>query len=382
LRARNRIVEHLQNFWEGHPRERNPFMNFFFLLLAPASWLYGCVLRLRRWAFRAGCLPSRRLSSKVLSVGGIRVGGTGKTPFVIWLAAALRDRGYRVAVLTRGYARRNTRDTQIVLHEELDRWDPLDCGDEPYLLARSLRGVPVVVDSDRYRGGSIAQRRFPVDLFLLDDGFQHRRLARDCDIVLLTGEEGEAGASCLPKGPLREPISALRDAHALVRMHGLPTDAAPGLHHPAADLQPRPEIPCFRAGLRRAGFFSLPEQKLVHPSSLEGAGVLAFCGIARPQSFWSVLESAGLGIVARRAFPDHHRYGEHDFQDLSRALSTAQWAVTTEKDAVKISRFPWPAGRVLFLRMEVLLEDEELFWTFLLERLVVQAEGGGGGGCG
>jgi len=363
VRPGGRIVSFFQDFWTGSSPVQGIPRILLSVLLAPLAWTYGVVQTLRRWLYRAGILPSQHLSRKVLSIGGLRVGGAGKTPFVIWLARGLRDRGTRVVILTRGYGRRRTAGTQFVRYEEIGRWNPLDCGDEPYLIARSLPGTAVVVDAERYRGGRLAEQKLPVDVFLMDDGFQHLRLARDCDIVLLTGAEKTSKAHCLPRGPFREAVSALRDAQILIRVDtaesagkGPPGNAAERLC---------PDALCFEASLQPAGFFSLGARSRVDPSLLKGSDVAAFCGIARPDSFWRTLEEAGLRPVVKRTFPDHHPYTQQDFEDLERALSAAQWLVTTEKDAAKIARFPWKDGRVLFLRIEVVLRDEERFWACL-----------------
>jgi len=366
LRPGEQIVNFFQEFWTGSSHGQGILRSLYSLLLTPLAWMYGAAQSLRRILYGAGMIPSRHLSRKVLSIGGLRVGGTGKTPFTIWLAGRLQDRGCRVVILTRGYGRKRVTGTQIVRNEEIDRWNPLDCGDEPYLIARSLPGMAVVVDADRYRGGRLAEKKLPVDVFVLDDGFQHLRLARDCDIVLLTGEEKTSKVYCLPRGPFREPASALRDAQILVRLEE--ADSAGEGRPWSPDQRLCTDVPCFRASLQPAGFFHLKDRSRVDSSRLEGADVAAFCGIARPDSFWRTLEQAGLKLVARKSFPDHHRYTQQDSEDLERALSAAQWAVTTEKDASKIARFPWTEGRVLFLRVQLVLEDEERFWA-CLERI-------------
>ncbi|MEW6443367.1 MAG: tetraacyldisaccharide 4'-kinase [bacterium] len=361
------LVRFLQELWTRPRGERGLAERLVSALFKPLSIAYGALQTLRRRLFRAGILHSRRAPAKVVSIGGLRVGGVAKTPFAIWLARGLETRGLRAAVLTRGYGRRTRGGTHILCPGDADQWNPLDCGDEPYLMARSLPRTPIVVDSDRFRGAESVRRRFPLDLLLLDDGFQHLRLARDCDLVMLTGEELVPGACCLPAGPLREPASALAAADALILLEAAGTQAPAEL---TAGGRPEPatRAPLFRARLRPAGLFAVADRRPVEAARLAGQPIIAFCGIARPASFWGMLEQAGLRPAARRAFPDHHRYSLRDLEELldlvSRTGSAA--AVTTEKDAVKIERFPWPAGRLLFLRVEVALPDEERFWAHLL----------------
>lgn len=332
-------------------------------LLKPLSAVYGGIQRIRRALYRAGFFPQRRLPSGVISVGALRVGGSGKTPFVLWCCGRLAEKGVRPAILTRGYRRRSSMGTQILLHEQIGRWNPVETGDEPYLLAKSLPGVPVVVDPDRYRGAYAVLDRRPVDVFVLDDGFQHLRLARDCDIVLIGDEMEEQALSCLPAGPLREPPGALQHAQALVRFSGA-GPAPPSSEGSRALKGPlsMSTSPLFCAEIRPIGFFTLDGQGPVDASFLRGKEVLAFCGIGRPESFWLTLERMGIQVVLRESFPDHHGYAWKDFRRILRGLGASRWAVTTEKDAVKIARFPWPPGRMLFLRVAVQMHDEERFW--------------------
>jgi tetraacyldisaccharide 4'-kinase len=251
----------------------------------------------------------------------------------------------------------------------LDEWNPVDCGDEPYLLAQGLPDVPVAVDGDRYRAAKLAEERFSPDLFLMDDGFQHLRLDRGFDIVLVPEEEVLSAMACLPRGPLREPPSALKEADVLVRVCSDGWKEEDRCVSGEARWRAQAgDIPVHRVRVVPGGLYRLEDG---HQVDLQGLGerrIAAFCGIARPNTFWKALDEMGLRLEARRDFPDHHPYSEQDHQDLRSLLEVYDSVVTTEKDAVKIRRYPWPAGTVLVLRLDLALEDESAFWARLAER--------------
>jgi tetraacyldisaccharide 4'-kinase len=273
----------------------------------PLTGLYGAATALRNTMFDRGVLPSRRLEKPVVSVGNLSVGGSGKTPFVIALGELLKARGIRFDVLSRGYGRK----TRGVLIVETDG-NAADFGDEPMLIARRL-GVPVVVGESRYAAGRVAEQKFQSQLHILDDGFQHRSLARDFDIVLMT--EHDFDDRLLPSGRLREPISSLQRADAIVLPAGLAVD------HPALQQKPIWRI----------------ESELVLPSL--PAAPIVFCGIARPEQFFAQVRAAGITPAAEIIFRDHHAYDLDDIQALVGARRDLQAGgfLTTEKDAINLA---------------------------------------------
>jgi tetraacyldisaccharide 4'-kinase len=276
------------------------------LTLNPLTRVYGATTALRNALFDRGVLASRRLEKPVVSVGNLSAGGSGKTPFVIALGELFKARGIRFDVLSRGY-RRKTRGVLIV---EPDG-SAADFGDEPLLIARQL-GVPVIVGESRYAAGNVAEEKFQPQLHILDDGFQHRSLRRDFDIVLMT--EQDFGDRMLPSGRLREPLSSLARADAIVLPAGV-----------AADHRALRQKPIWRI-----------TRELVLPS-LPSAPVV-FCGIARPEQFFAQVRAAGIKPVVEVEFRDHHRY---DGDDIDRLLSMrnklgASGFLTTEKDAVDL----------------------------------------------
>jgi tetraacyldisaccharide 4'-kinase len=272
----------------------------------PLTGLYGGASALRNSLFDRGVLQSRRLGQPVISVGSLSAGGAGKTPFVIALGELLKARGMRFDVLSRGY-RRKTRGVLVV---ESDG-SAADFGDEPLLIARRLN-VPVIVGERRYEAGRVAEQKFQPQLHLLDDGFQHRSLARDFDVVLLTADD--FCDQLLPSGGLREPFTSLERADAIVLPSGL-----------AAGYRKLPQKPVWRIA-----------RELLLPT-LPPAPI-AFCGIARPEQFFAQVRAAGITPAAQLSFGDHHAYDRSDVQRLlaARAKRHASGFLTTEKDAVNL----------------------------------------------
>lgn len=272
----------------------------------PLTGLYGAAIGLRNQLFDRGVLHSLQLEQPVISVGNLSTGGTGKTPFVIALGELLKARGMRIDVLSRGY-RRKTRGVRVV--------DPdgtaADFGDEPLLIARRLQ-VPVIVGERRYEAGRVAEQKFLSQVHILDDGFQHRAVARDVDIVLMAAHDFDD--RLLPSGRLREPLSSLARADVIILPDGAVSD------HPA---------------LRGKSVWHMRREILLAsvPSS-----PLVFCGIARPEQFFVQVRSAGIAPAGEITFRDHHAYGGDDIQVLlgARRDLDADGFLTTEKDVVNL----------------------------------------------
>jgi tetraacyldisaccharide 4'-kinase len=278
-------------------------------LSAILSTMYGGVVGARNVLYDRRWLRSRSLQGPVISVGNLSVGGSGKTPFVILLGELLKARGVKFDVLSRGYGR----TTRGVLLVDL-RGLPRDFGDEPLLIARRLQ-APVVVGEDRYEAGRFAEAQFGPQIHLLDDGFQHRGLTRDFDIVLVTPED--ARDRLLPGGRLREPLRSLQRADAVVLTSGASAESFPV-----------------------AGKMIWRVRRGINPQNVPPRPVV-FCGIARPQNFVLQLRAAGIDPVAEAFFRDHHAYTEKDVRDLLqlRERSEAGGFVTTEKDAVNLGGY-------------------------------------------
>jgi tetraacyldisaccharide 4'-kinase len=317
--------------------------------LLPLAPLYGVALAMKRRLFQLGWMKQNRLENPVISVGSVSAGGAGKTPMVLMLARILRHRGYAVRILTRGYKRSSEMTSRVEPFDDA-AWQ----GDEPVLLAQRS-GVPVFVGADRYQAGVMAEHDEPSEklvVHLLDDGFQHRKLARDVDIVLLT--QADVEDTLLPAGNLREPLSAIAEADVVV----LREEEAASLRSVVAGLSGQKTVPAIwvirrSLSLGEGGDVALPTKPL------------AFCGIARPESFPTMLAAQGYEPMDTMIFPDHHAYGDGDIRRLiERARQVeANGFVTTEKDAVKLTPILRDhletIGPVVVARLGVELLDEQ-----------------------
>lgn len=351
------------------------------LALAPFAAVYGGAVAARNALYGLGALPAGRAPAPAISVGSIRVGGSAKTPFVLWLARRLIAEGMKPCIVTRGYggtARENAfvlRATDASTNTIVER-----AGDEAVLLA--LRsGCPVAVGASRLQACEVAYRKLaenfePPDVFLLDDGFQHRALARDADIVMTDGSE--PGLALLPAGPLREPLSALgrADAEVRVSMPHTGDGAEAGRRKPVPDFPKTVPVPDFRhatARLRATMLVSaVTDAGGYDPSWLDGRRVIAVAAIARPERFLADLERAGARVVAEVLRRDHHRYDERDGAAIDAAVAANAGAavVTTEKDLVKLAHLR-PRLAMLALRVEIEMDrpsDEVELVRMLIDR--------------
>lgn len=323
---------------------------------------------LRGAAYRKGWLKTRRLKRPVVSVGNLTVGGTGKTPLVAYLAERLVARGWKPAILTRGYGR--GRGAEVIAVEPASKRapDPREIGDEPALLARKLPAVPIVVGADRYQAGCLAEERFDVDVHIMDDGFQHLALARDLDIVLLDVTQTFSDGELLPAGRLREPCSALKRAQIVVlsrSQQGVPA----GMEVRAREINPHVKI--FACVTRLSLILDFANGALHEPAELLGESVLAFCGIGNARAFFTDVRKWGFSVAGEVAFGDHHVYGAGDLDRLvSRARQSGAAAlITTEKDMMNFpvgwqSEFP---VRACVIQTE--LSDARAFEAAVFERL-------------
>jgi tetraacyldisaccharide 4'-kinase len=301
----------------------------------PVSAIFGAGVALRNALYDRGVFKVRKLERPVISIGNISVGGSGKTPFVIALGELLQQRGIEFDVLSRGYGRRST---EIAVVDP--NGTPEQFGDEPLLIARKLR-APVIVGADRYQAGLLAEKQFSSKLHLLDDGFQHRRLHRDFDIVLLAAEDQRG--TLLPIGRLREPLSALERADAVV----LPDSAGKPLQAKSVWLARR-QIEIAADGRR-----------------------IAFCGIARPQQFFDALKAAHQEIAGTITFRDHHGYAQRDIDRLLalKKQTSASGFVTTEKDAINLGTLSAQLQPLRIAALRIDLESHDSVMAELLKAL-------------
>jgi tetraacyldisaccharide 4'-kinase len=353
------------------------------------SWVFGVLVRLRLWLYRQRLFRDTPLGCKVVVVGNLTVGGTGKTPIVMKMARVLAQRGRKVAILSRGY-----KGASDSMPKRFWRWltqgsrpDPLvvsdgkqvlagpdEAGDEPYMLAANLAeaGVVVIVDRDRVEGGRFALRRFGVDTILLDDGLQYLPLRGQINLLLVDSHDPFGNGAMLPRGILREPVANLdRASYIFITKSSGPP--APELvarirrHNQRAEI-----IACAHSAKEVVDLESGAAMPL---SSLQGRRVAAFSGIATPERFEETLRGQGAVIVANRRFLDHHAFNDEDLDEvLDRALrAQAEMIVTTEKDAVRLQGRFRPPVPLVFIRLEVEIIGDAEGFNAAVERICLGA---------
>ncbi len=342
-------------------------------LAAPLAWLYLRAAALRNMLYDRGVLAVHRAGVPVITVGNLVFGGAGKTSAAIWLTSLLVERGFKVAIVSRGYRGRRLEDPLVVSRGRSLLASHLDAGDEAVLLSRQSAAHVVVVGRRRSEAAVVAERE-GADVVVLDDGFQHRSLARDVDIVLVDPETLFGGRRVHLADFLREPPKALLRAHLLL----LGMDPSPA-RFLSIDEAPAPLARLLRgspagADVRLAGVLQrptgvqLPGGEAGPPEWLAGRKVVAVSGIARPSSFASALETLGAIVTAHMAFPDHHPFGAADAEAIARRQRQggADWVVTTAKDLVR-----WPAGAPapVVLNWELTSPAAPAILEFILSRI-------------
>ena len=308
------------------------------------SRIYGKMSQMRYLLYDRGHLRRHRLPCRVISVGNLTVGGTGKTPMTIYMARYLQSIGYRVVVLSRGYGGRVQRRGAIVSDGQSIYLDPDSAGDEAFMMAAKLTGIPVLVGKDRYQSGVNAIQKFQAEVIILDDGYQHLRLQRDLNLLLLDARNPFGNGNLLPRGPMRAPISSGNQADAIiftrcpseklmsisVKEMDMPSKAFFTRHKPVVYKAVAPndeKTPIFLLGLAP-----------LETAAIFGAKVLAFSGIANNLDFRKSLISLGVQISDFLEFDDHYRYTDGDIEELQRRSRDegAEWLATTEKDFYRI----------------------------------------------
>jgi tetraacyldisaccharide 4'-kinase len=344
-------------------------------LAVPAAGVYGLLAGVRNRLFDTGVLPSWRPRCRVVSVGNLTVGGTGKTPMVAWLAEFLQGEGWRVAVVSRGYGGAYGRRICVVSDGNHVLVDVRLSGDEPQLLARRLPHVPVLCSGHRARAVAAAIEEFASQVVILDDGFQHRCLARDLDLVLVDARSPFGNGWLFPRGPLREAPSALRRAQAVVlsRFDGSPS--AEANREELARRWPGKEI--VTAAYRPIRLFEAATGKERPLDSLAGVRAAAFAGIADPGAFFRTLTDLGAQLVYPCALPDHQPLRPPLLSSLVRSAAAKEpelW-LTTEKDWGRLPAAPSPPMNLWVLGVALDLgEDTPRFKDFVRKALQSKAE--------
>ena len=317
------------------------------MVLWPLSLVYGQLMRLRVALYERGLLKQKRLNRPVISVGNLTVGGTGKTPMVIWLAERLLAQGLRVGILSRGYKGSGGTSDEIEL-----------------MKLRLNNRVAFGVGPDRFEQGRRIEAS--ADVFLLDDGFQHRQLSRDVDILLIDAARSLGKEVMLPTGRLREPVSAMSRADFLLFTR---TETVPGTMEAITKLQ---QYPVFSAATQLVGFRLLGERiQFVPADEIDAGPFYAFCGIGNPRAFFLNLQNWGIAVAGKCEFGDHHRYDERDVRELVAAARRmgARALVTTEKDEQNLSGEKFEDLPVYVAVIDLAIDKGEVFLEAIREKL-------------
>ena len=303
--------------------------------LTPLAWLFGAAARLRRAAYKRCASLSKGLPVPIVCVGSIAAGGTGKTPTVIALAEMFAEAGVRPAIICSGYGGRR-RGATIVSDGKRLMAGVEEVGDEAIMVGRKLlkKGIPVLAGRERFEVGRLALRLFKPDVIILDDGFQHLKLRRDVDLVVLDAESPLGTGKLLPAGTLREPPSALEEASMILLMG-------------EGETKVKVSIPIFRARIEPSWLRPIGETRFLPLEALRGKRVLGLCSIGNPRSFKRTLLSLGIASLEAIEFPDHHLYSKDDLDLIRRRMRGFDLLITTEKDEPKLERLGFKDGLVL-----------------------------------
>jgi tetraacyldisaccharide 4'-kinase len=344
-------------------KEKRPWEKVLLLPFHVLSLPYGAAVRTRTLFYSLGLLNPKRLPCPVISVGNITVGGTGKTPLAMALARGLKERGISLAILSRGYKGKKPSGT-LVSDGQITFLSPEESGDESFLMAKALRGIPILVGKDRFMSGGMALQRFGVRGLLLDDGYQHLQLHRDLNILLIDSQTGFGDQHLLPRGILREPLTHLRRADIFLLTKIENSEVCQTLEARLREIHASSKI--FHSHYEPLDLIG-PGGEREELLSLKGKRVLALSGIADPGYFSSLLRKCGMEIAEEAIFPDHHLYTPKDLTSIQHKVKEIGWVVTTEKDMVKLKRLNIDALPIRALRIEVRIWEEEEFYKRVME---------------
>lgn len=326
--------------------------------LSAVSPVYGVGAWANRLLHESGVRRRERLPAVVFSVGNVTLGGTGKTPLTIWLAQWLAAEGKPPAILSRGYGRQG--DGVVIVHDgKRTRVGTREGGDEPVMMAKRLRTVPIVVGADRAEAGRVALRRFAVETLVLDDGLQHVALERQAEIILLDATRPLGELRLFPRGTLREPIGVLSRAHLIVLTRCDQSKRADRLARGLA--KQLPSVAIVRTRLAIKDLIRPTTRETIEAAKLKGTRVMLVCGVGNPAAVRKSVEALGATVVAHRALDDHARPTRRQLLkwDAERDAAGAKWLVVTEKDAVKLAETGALPESLVYLRAEVAFVDDD-----------------------
>ncbi len=328
------------------------------LAASAVSSVYGAGAFLDRFLHEAGVRPRRALPAVVLSVGNITVGGTGKSPFCLWLLEFLRRENRQCVLISRGYGREDE-DELVVVHDgNRLRASTRQAGDEPVMLARSLGDVPVIACADRHQAGAYALKKFNVDTLVLDDGFQHHALHRQGDIVLVDSTKRLSSLRLLPRGSLREAPSVLARAHLIVLTRWNQSKCRGAVLREVKQVAP--SVPVVRAHVEVTSAVELSSRDAVPLDALSGKSAFLLCAVANPYSVRESVAATGLKIIGSKILKDHERVTKEQLLKLDsvRRHAGADYLVVTEKDAVKLTELGNLPPGIIALRARLKMASE------------------------
>ena len=370
------VKRKIQAIMTGGGENRSLFLKSFLFAISIG---YGGLVKLREVLYKKGLLQSKRLPCPVISIGNITVGGSGKTPMTIYVAELIKDLGYRLAIISRGYKGQAEKIGGVVCDGRIICMGPDKAGDEPFMVAKRLKTVPVIVGQNRFKAGRLAIQKFKPDVLLLDDGFQHLKLHRDIDLVLLDSKKPFGNTYLFPRGTLRETDSALLRGDAVILTRS-------DVGKPAALDQIKRVVPKKRVF---HSFHTPYIYKIITGNSLQSPDrlnisskydfdifkrkrVFAFSGIASNDDFRRTIESFRCKLENFSGFPDHHPYSNRELDEIIKSAMdlSAEFIFTTEKDYVRIAhKIKWPIHLVI-IGIEISFgENDIVFKSFIKRRL-------------
>lgn len=332
----------------------NPILKFFMVFLTPVSLLWDGIYRLRRFLYTYNFIEAERYQVPIISVGNLTFGGTGKTPFTIWLSEYINAKNKKVMILSRGYKGKLENSSGILRSGKKLGFNPFEYGDEALLLVRRLKNAVVVVGKKRRENLEYYFDKENPDVVVLDDGHQHLKLKRDLNIVLFDALMPLDRYKVAPRGYMREGFSALKDADLVVigRANQADREQVIELQEIIKCYSP-PHINFALMDYTPSGFFNSSYQKILSLEDIQGKKVFCLAGIAAPESFFNLVESLGADVLDNVVYPDHHFFKVEEInQILERAVVEDAYVITTEKDIVKIRRII-DDPRLLYLEIQV-----------------------------
>ncbi len=337
----------------------NPNRKFYhlplFAVLKFAALFYSFIVKIRVWFYREDIFETRSLPVPVISIGNLTLGGTGKTPMAIWVAQHLLKNGRQPAILSRGYQAKSRESIEIVS----DRSDVLVgaelSGDEPAMMARRLRGVPVIIGKDRYEAGVLAVEKLGVDSLILDDGYQRLDVKRDLNILLIDHSHDFENDTIFPAGTLRESLKEAQRADLICFTRAIEENLDPPINNYS-------NAPIIKSQTVIKILTDLKLKEVKDVNDLKGLRVCAFCGIAQPEKFKKLLELYGAEVVSFSSFPDHHYFESDDIRNVEEKAKRceAEIILTTEKDSVKLLKFSFSMPVFVVILDLNWLEGEEI----------------------